>query len=178
MDGSKRLFLAINVLGGLAVLGSYAQGLGSHPELRQAMWGGVPETWKPVYTVSMLLAAVGYFPTFSYFLLGLDAQRARFGERFGFGLVNALYVGVLLPSALWMPLTVVMLQSPSTLTWVAIRVVLALVGLSALGLLVALLRVRQAPRGLWWGLAVVGLLPFCFQTAFLDALVWPAWFPR
>jgi hypothetical protein len=31
------------------------------------------------------------------------------------------------------------------------------------------------PRGRT--LAVIGLLPFCLQTAVLDASVWPAFFP-
>jgi hypothetical protein len=60
--------------------------------------------------------------------------------------------------------------------WAAVRVDLAFVGLGALGLLVSLLTLDSpVPRGRT--LAVIGLLPFCLQTAVLDASVWPAFFP-
>ena len=46
-----------------------------------------------------------------------------------------------------------------------------------LGLLAGLVAVRPASPSLAHKLAVVGSLPFCFQTAVLDATVWPAYFP-
>jgi hypothetical protein len=75
-----------------------------------------------------------------------------------------------------MPLTFVMIESPSAGTWLAIRLVLYLVGLSSLGLLAALLTLK--PRGKSWAhwLAVAGIIGFCFQTAILDALVWTSLF--
>jgi hypothetical protein len=81
------------------VLGSYAHGLWWHPTTGGDVWGGVPETMQPFYTICMLLAAAGYF-AFSYFVFfKLDPDAVRIGDRFGFGAFNALYALILLPSA-------------------------------------------------------------------------------
>jgi hypothetical protein len=50
------------------------------------------------------------------------------------------------------------------------------VGIGSLGLLAGLVAVRPSPPSLAHKLAVVGSLAFCFQTAVLDAAVWPAFF--
>lgn len=173
----KRLMVWINVLGGSAVLGSYVHGLSTHPATRMDVWGNVPEAIRPAYTVSMLCAAAGYF-AFTYLLFfRVDAYTTRIGRRLGFGIVNGLYLGILLPSALWLPLTFAMIENPSGALWWAIRLVLAAVGLASLGLLTSLLLLHPRPRGLAYGLAIAGCVAFCFQTAILDALVWPAFFP-
>ena len=53
---------------------------------------------------------------------------------------------------------------------------LALVALGSLGLLASLMLLpSDAPRGRT--LAVLGLIPFCLQTAVLDGIVWTALFP-
>jgi hypothetical protein len=125
----------------------------------------------------MLLAASGYF-AFSYFVFfRLDPGQTRVGRLFGFGVFNVLYLLILVPSALWLPLTFAMIESPSAGLWWAIRVVLGLVGIGSVGLLAAIVTV-QSPRaaGARW-VAVIGDGFFCLQTAILDALVWPAFFP-
>jgi hypothetical protein len=167
--------LALNVFGGAAVLASYAWGALARPEAMGALWGGVPEAVRGLYTAQMFLAAAGYFLFTPYILLRLDPARTRIAGRFGYRSFTLLYALVLLPSAAWLPLTVQMLASPSAALWGAIRVDLALVGLGSLGLLAALLALGAgAPRGR--ALAVLGLLPFCLQTAVLDGLVWPHFF--
>jgi hypothetical protein len=89
-----------------------------------------------------------------------------------------LYGLVLLPSALWLPLTARMLTEPTALLWAAIRIDLALVGLGSTGLLVLLLAIARRRRdGFGWA-AFAGIVPFWIQTAVLDAIVWPAYFPR
>lgn len=164
-------------MGGAAVLGTYVYGLVFHPDLRSGFWGGVPQTWRSVYTVSMFLAAAGYFAYTSFLLFRLDPERACIAGRVGYGLFNVLYALILLGSALWLPLTMAMLTRGSTALWVAIRVTLALVGIASLGLVAALLGLQ--PREPTWahGLAVLGSVVFAFQTAVLDALVWAAFFP-
>jgi hypothetical protein len=124
----------------------------------------------------MLLAAAGYF-AFTYFLVfQVDPAEARIGGRVGYGLFNALYVLILVPSALWLPLTWLMLEQPGPELWIAIRLALAVVGLAGLGMLGALLTLRpRHPAWAYW-LAVAGTIPFCIQTAVLDAVVWPAYF--
>jgi hypothetical protein len=177
MNPAQRSLLWLNLLGGAAVLGSYAWGLAAHPETRGQLWGGVPESLRPLYTGSMLLAAVGYF-AFSFFVFfRLDPNRDGVGG-FGFGIFHALYALILLPSALWLPLTFAMLDAPSAALWLAIRGVLALVGLGSLGLVAAIAVVGPVEAPIARAVAIAGALAFSFQTALLDALVWPAYFPR
>lgn len=173
---SRRAWLlALNALGGLAILASYAHGLLTQPDPGR-VWGGVPEALRPLYTASMLAAAVGYFPMTLYVVFGLDPERARVG-RFGWSTFAALYALVLVPSALWMPLTFAMLDAPSAGLGLAVRGVLALVGIGSLGLLAGIALARpQGPR-LARLAALAGAAAFSLQTAVLDALVWPAYFP-
>jgi hypothetical protein len=165
----------INLFGGVAVLVSYALCLMSYSAQAGDFWGGVPDGLRSLYTVNMFLAAAGYF-AFTFFLMYRLKPTTRGGGRFGLGTFNALYALILIPSALWMPLTFAMLDSPSDGLWWAIRLTLAAVGIGSLGLLVGLLAVRPSPPSLAHKLAVLGSLAFCFQTAILDALVWPAYF--
>jgi hypothetical protein len=174
MNAKKWLTLFINLLGGGAVIGSYIWGFLTHPNAGQALWGGVPDSIRPFYTAGMFLAATGYF-AFTYFILfRLNPSETRVLDRFPFGLFNVLYAAILIPSALWMPLTLFALEGPSLgLLW-TVRIVLAVVGLASVGLLFALLKVEpRLPR--WaYQLAVAGCVGFCLQTAILDAIVWVA----
>lgn len=175
MDRPRALFVALNVLGGSAVLASYVLGLTTNPDPGR-IWGGVPESLKPWYTRSMLLAAAGYFPFTWYFLMRVDPARVRIGRR-GWDVVLGCYAAVLVGSALWLPLTFRMIERPSAALWALVRLDLLVVGAGALGLLVSLFVMRPRDRSVAFWAAVVGLLPFCWQTAVLDAIVWPAYFP-
>lgn len=171
---ARTSFLFVNGVGGLAVLGSYAYGLLTQVELRGELWGGVPEGLRGLYTVSMLSATVGYFLFTTYFLK-LERSRPIFLNRFGFEWIVALYAAMLLPAALWMPMTFSWLQSPSEPLWWAIRSVLLVTGAASVALLVTLARLP----GRWdWQrtLAAVGATAFSFQTAVLDATVWTHFF--
>jgi hypothetical protein len=175
---AHRSLLLLNIAGGLAVLGSYAWGVFANPETRGSVWGGVPDALRPLYTTSMLLAALGYFAYGFFVFFRLDPARTRVAGGFGFAAFHLLYAAVLVPSALWMPLTFAMLAAPSPALWLAIRAVLALVGLGSLGLVVAVATAGPVRAPLARAVAVLGALAFAFQTAILDALVWPAYFPR
>ncbi len=176
IERQRIVFVAINVIGGLAVLGSYAHGLLTYPQLRDQLWGGVPDWLRPVYTAFMLLAASGYFAFTGFILLRIDPARFRTLGGFGFETINALYTCMLFASSLWMPLTFLMLRQPSPELWLSIRVVLAVVGLASIGLLVALLAARIDRSGRFYRTAVAGLVAFCIQTAVLDAVVWTFFF--
>ena len=169
--------LVLNVLGGLAVLGSYAHGLATHPGMGDAVWGGVPLALRPLYTVNMLLAAAGYFAFSHFVFFRLDPRGTRIGARFGYGFFHVAYALILIPSALWMPLTFAMLESPGPALWLSIRAVLALVGAGSLALIFAVCVAGPADAPWSRRAAVAGALFFCLQTALLDALVWPAYFP-
>jgi hypothetical protein len=178
MHAARRSLLGINLVGGIAVLGSYAYGIASNPLTRGEVWGGVPDALRPLYTVTMLLAAAGYF-AFSYFVFfRLDPDATRVGGRLGFRVFHALYALILFPSAAWMPLTFAMLESPGDGLWWAIRIVLAAVGLGSVGLLAAIVAVRTPSAVAARRLAMIGCAAFCLQTAVLDAIVWPAFFPH
>jgi hypothetical protein len=175
MDSAKKRWLAVlNVVGGTAVLASYVVGLGAVSG--EALWGGVPESVRPLYTINMLLAASGYFLFTYYILFKLNSETTRVAGRFGYGIFFLLYAMILLPSALWLPLTGVLVAQPGHAIWTGVLGVLTLAGLGSLGLLACLLNLGDdAPRGR--ALAVLGLIPFCLQTAVLDAVVWPTFFP-
>ena len=173
----QRYLVWLNVVGGLAVLGSYAYGFVAHASTVGAIWGGVPQGLRPIYTWSMLAAAAGYF-AFSFFVLfRLDPRAARISDRVGYAGFLWLYALILLPSALWMPLTFAMLEAPGAALWWAIRLVLAAVGVGSLGLLLAIHTVKPVRSRIARPVALAGALAFVFQTAVLDAIVWPAFFP-
>ena len=176
MSAKKWLMIFINIFGGAAVLGSYIFGFLTHPAAVEVLWGGVPQNIRPFYTTNMFLAAASYF-AFTYFILfRLNVHDTRIYNRFGFGVFNALYAAILIPSALWMPFTFwAVEQSSLALLWV-VRIVLVAVGLASLGLILALLKVEpRQPCWSYW-LAVVGSVFFFFQTAILDAIIWGALF--
>ncbi|MEL7562655.1 hypothetical protein [Dehalogenimonas sp. 4OHTPN] len=170
---AQKILFAINAAGGIAVLGSYAVGLGSGTD---ALWGGVPAAIRPLYAVSMLVSALGYFAFIYYLLFKVQPESASIGSGGKFQLFNWIFVGILLPSALWMPLTNLYIGSPSEASWLAIRAVLALVGLASIALSAALIQLRGNARGASYRLAVAGSLYFAFHTTVLDAVVWAALF--
>jgi hypothetical protein len=176
MHPKRRALLWINLLGGVAVIGSYAQGFLAHPELAPGLWGDVPETVRPLYTVSMLLAAAGYFAFTLPVAFRLDPDRIRVAGA-GYEIFAGLYLLILVPSALWMPLTFQMLAQPGVALWWSIRLVLFLVGGGSVGLILALALAKPWPSTGLRRLALVGAVAFAFQTAVLDAALWPAWFP-
>ncbi len=177
MSRQQRTLALIVLVGGLAVLGSYLYILRFDAATRTALWGDVPAALLPVYVVSMLLAAAGYFAFTGFLLFGPDPDKVLIAGRVGYGLFHVLYLLILFPSAMWLPLTAAMVQQPSSALWLSIRLVLALVGLGSIGLLLALLFLRpRLPAWPYW-LAVAGSTAFCFQTAVLDLFVWTAFFP-
>ena len=176
MHLQKKLMLLINILGGTAVLGSYMQGILSHSNASQILWGGVPQSIRPFYTAGMFIAATGYF-LFTYFIFfRLNPQETHVTDRLGFELFNTLYAIILFPSALWMPLTFLAVeQSNTVLLWV-VRLLLVVVGVASIGLFIALMKVM--PRHPLWAhrIALVGVVGFCVQTAILDAIIWGLYF--
>ncbi|MDH3201109.1 MAG: hypothetical protein OEM15_09470 [Myxococcales bacterium] len=176
MHPQKKKWLAINVVGGIAVLGSYTHGLITHPDTREMLWGSMPDPLKGIYGVTMWLAAAGYLVFMYYVFFRVDTEDASVGQRFGFGIVNACCAAIVFASALWMPLTFAYLDQPSTALWVLIRADLFIVGIGAIGLIVSLFNLSPRPTGWAAVILVLALLFFALQTAFLDAFVWPAFF--
>lgn len=173
------ILLIVNVIGGAAVIGSYIYGLVSHQEGGSAaLWGGISSSIRPVYGVSMILAALGYFAFIYFVLFRIDPAEVRIANRFGYNIFYAIFLGILVPSALWMPLTYAWLGSSSTATWIGVRTVLILVGLSSCALVWALLSLQPRESHIAYWLAVAGSSYFAFHTAVLDMIIWPLLFRR
>jgi hypothetical protein len=176
MGTQQIILLVINIIGGAAVIGSYIFGLNSSTGGANVLWGGVPENIRPIYTVSMILSALGYFAFFYFILFRLVPAEVSIAGRFGFSLFYVIFLVMLIPSAFWMPLTNIYVSSPGTGIWIGIRTVLALVGLASIALVWALLSLQTRVSGISYWLAVVGSGYFAFHTAILDAIFWPALF--
>ena len=172
MPTTKIILLIINVIGGIAVIGSYVWGLKTGTGGANALWGGTPASVKPIYTVSMLLAALGYF-AFSYFIF----FRLNIADvKPGFWIFYVIFLGILGASTFWMPLTNLFVSNPGVALWIGIRVVLAIVGLFSCALAVVLISLHTKETGLAYWLAVAGSVYFAFHTAVLDMILWPIFF--
>jgi hypothetical protein len=176
MKQTKKItWILINLLGGTAVISSYIYGFLTHSNVSQILWGDVPAGLRPMYTVCMLVAAAGYF-ALAYFVFRLDLLETRVFDRFGFEFFNFLYLLILVPSALWMPLTLLTIErSSAVLIWI-VRLDLALVAAGSLGLLLAVLNTRPRPSTPRYILAILGSATLCLQTVILDAIVWSIYF--
>ena len=172
------LFIATNIIGGIAVLGSYVHGAMTKPDIVGGLWGGVPESAQPIYTANMFFAAAGYFlfSYYIYFQLRKKPGLKVFG-RPGHGVFLGLILGILVPSAMWMPLTLVMIVTPSMGLWILICAVLGTVGLSSVALIAALLKAEPRGGSTARILAVVGAIFFSIQTALLDGIIWTLSYP-
>jgi hypothetical protein len=176
MRTEQVILLIINILGGAAVIGSYVLGLKGQSGGVNVLWGAVPNSLRPVYTVSMILSALGFFAFIYFILFRLVPGEVLIGGRFGFSLFYAIFLVILVASAFWMPLTNAYVSNPSTGMWIGIRTVLALVGLGSIALMLALLTLQTKVPGISYWLAVAGSGYFAFHTAILDAIVWATLF--
>jgi hypothetical protein len=163
MNIRQIVFLVINIIGGILVIGSYIYGIKTHGNA-DAFWGSVPKNIHKYYAISMAVAAISYFAFSSYVLLRIES---------GY-LYHFLFTVLLAASAFWMPLTYVMIENPATATWIGIRVILVIVALASLGIFIALLFISPRPTGWHYWSAVVGALLFTLHTGVLDAILWPA----
>jgi hypothetical protein len=177
MDPQKIILLLINVVGGAAVLGSYVLGLRGKTGGADALWGGVPAKVRPVYTASMVLSAIGYLAVLYFLFFRLVPDEVTIAGS-GFALFFPIFLLILIPSALWMPLTNAYVSEPRTSVWVAIRTVLFIVGLASVALAWAFFELEVGERGAAHWLALVGSCYFAFHTLILDAILWAAWSKR
>jgi len=172
----KYIFYSINIVGGISVLFSYAYGLSAHVELRDHLWGGVPEFIRPFYTINMLLATAGYFFFTSYVVNKMFKINSQQFKKIHFVIINILYAGIIIPSAFWMPMTFEVLTYSSDLLWIGIRIILLIVGISSSGLMLFFLLSSIRTNHWHYFAGLMGLIPFWIQTMILDAWVWPYFF--
>jgi len=170
------ILLIINVIGGAVVIGSYIFGLRGQSGGANVLWGGVPENIRPIYTVSMIISALSYFAFLYYIFFRLEPSQVSVAGVSGFTMLYIIFLGILIASAFWMPLTNMYVSNPGIGLWVWIRVVLVIVGLASIALLVALITMQGRVSGVSYWLAVIGSGYFAFHTMVLDAIVWAALF--
>jgi len=178
MDPNRRRLLLLIGIGGTAVLASYVLAFAYEPAIRSALWGDLPQgTVRRIYTVNMLLAAASFFP--ATILLGFATPLDSFRPMTGlpFRALLAAYAAILIPSAAWLPLTALYLQSPAPPLWWVIRLDLLAVGIGASVVGWMLIR-RARDGGPGSRLAAAFFFFFWLQTMVLDAVVWPAFFPH
>ena len=166
----KIILLTINFIGGIVVIGSYIWGLRAGVGGANALWGGTPASVKPIYTISMLFSALGYFAFIFFILFRLNPAS------FNFNILYIIFLGILGFSAFWMPLTNLFLANPGIFLWFAIRIILAIVGISSCALAWFLISLHAKETGLVYWLAVAGSIYFAFHTVILDMILWPIFF--
>jgi hypothetical protein len=172
MGTQQLILLIINILGGAAVIGSYIYGLKGQAGGANVLWGNVAGNIRPVYTVSMILSALGYFAFIYFVLFRINPSESNVNYYLFYG----IFVVILGASAFWMPLTNMYVSNPGTGLWLGVRVVLALVALGSIALVWALVALHPDTRGVAYWLAVAGAGYFAFHTTVLDAIVWAALF--
>jgi hypothetical protein len=172
MGTQQIILLIINILGGAAVILSYIYGLKGQAGGANVLWGNVAANIRPIYTVSMVISALGYFAFIYYILFRIDPAATNVN----YILFYAIFLVILAASAFWMPLTNMFVSNGGTGLWIAVRIVLAIVALGSIALVWALLALRPETRGVAYWLAVAGAGYFAFHTTILDAIVWAALF--
>lgn len=175
---STHVFGLINIIGGIAVLGSYVYGILAFPELRQSLWGGIDGRWRIIFTLSMLPAAIGYliFAHSTLFRGGvLELQNSMLLIRI---LPHIFTVLFLFSSSIWMPATLSYLSTGNIAWWHAATTALWVTACSLIALLslTTLLYVAEPSRQTLVGL--FGLTYITFHCLVLDAVIWITRFPR
>lgn len=176
METQQIILLIINIIGGIAVIGSYIFGIKAQSGGANALWGGVPPNIRPVYGVSMVLSALGYFAFLYFVLFEIIPDEVLIGGRFDFSVFYLIFIFILLPSSLWMPLTNVYIGNQITSIKIGVRAVLALVGLASIALVWAILSLETTTQNVPYWLAVAGSSYFAFHTAILDGVIWSVLF--
>jgi hypothetical protein len=170
MPIQKIIILIINIIGGIAVIGSYVLGLKSGVRGVNALWGGTPPGVRPIYTTSMFLSALGYFAFIYFILFKLNITSLNFS------IFYVIFLVMLGASAFWMPLCNLFLANPNSSLWIVIRMVLAVVGISSFALVLVLINLHTKETSLAYWLAVLGSIYFAFHTVILDMILWPIFF--
>ena len=170
---SKNIFLFVNIIGGLLVLGGYVLGITFYPEYNEALWGGVKGTLRNIFTISMLPAAVGYL-TFCYVTMFKNgAEAINRNSVLGQNPVSVLSAIFLASAAVWMPTLIAYIHTSESYWWVLSVTSLWVTALSLLTLTIitattSLSKISQASKNA----AVIGIAYITFHCLVIDAIVW------
>lgn len=169
--------MLVNIIGGIAVLAGYAFTLVNNPETRNDLWGGVPESWKPMYSLSMFVSAFGYLYVTYYcaFKRGLDMQ--FFGGRYGASTMTVLIAIFLFSSSFWIHSTFSYIDSPSQKQWFFINIELFTTAIALILFTLGLATAKGVQNKLKHNIATVGSSLITFHCLILDAIIWTSKFP-
>ncbi len=176
MSTTKKIFLGINLLGGLSVLSSYIFCFILYPTRSASLWGSASDPVIKFFVISMFLAASGYIWVTFYLLKGNKLDAVHVGTIKGTKIINLLYVVVLVCSTIWMPASISFSMSENIFTEFIIRLVLWMVGLASVGILILIYKIKFSygkSSLLSHMFALLGAMVFTIHTLVLDAVIWP-----
>ena len=171
----KNVFWFANIVGPLILL-SYWRGVGAFDD-PTVSWGNVTERMQTLIVPWMFVAAAGYLMMFHRFFVAWSEEEVAslhypWGENDGQGVrrLFVLYAAFLLTSMVWIDLTRLYIQGPSTLGAVAIVAVLWTAGLAAVGFGVLVWPSRDRLQGS--KIALAGCVMLSIQCTWWDAIYW------
>ena len=171
-------FSVVNLVGGVAVLLSYAVMLMWYPEHRESLWGGVGGGLRKLFVLSMLIAAVGYL-TFLCLVTFDGVTGVSNGEGLLITYAPSILCGIFLTaSTTWMPLTVAYLNTESEIWWVLAVTSLWITAASLLVMAFVIFRSDMEMDYPNRYIALSGLMYISFHCLVLDAIIWVSKFPR
>ena len=176
MPTAKKIFLGINLLGGLSVLSSYIFCMILYPDRSASLWGSASDPVITFFVISMVLAALGYISFTIFLLRGNKLDAVRVGTISGANIINSLYLVVLVCSTIWMPASISFSMSENILTEFIIRLVLWMVGLASVLILILICKIKFSygkSSFLYHMFALLGAMIFTIHTLILDAVIWP-----
>ena len=165
MSDRNKLISIIAILGPCVLLSYYIAAQYNTKGI-VALWGNIPEHIKIYYPIGMLIATIGFFP-FTYLTVFKSADPKRY---------ILPYVFILVPSIMWMPLTVSYINNPNELLWLVIRLVLILVAVGAILIYMRMKKEFKGQQSSIYLFALIGVLGFIGHTLLLDGLLWPYYF--
>ena len=176
MSKSKKIFVGINLVGGLAVLSSYLICSILYPTYSRSLWGSASDKVIMFFVISIFLAAAGYIWFTFYLLKGNKLEDCSFGKLSGAKVINLLYLVVLVCSAIWMPASISFSIAENIFAELIIRFILWMVGLASLGILIYIYKINindGKSSFLSHMFALLGAMVFTIHTLILDAVIWP-----
>ena len=171
------MFLIVNVIGGIFVVGGYVVGFSLFSEAKETMWGGINSSQKPIFQISMIFAALGY-------LLFCYIAMFKFGHNWSnlmdidAVIVLILSASFLMSAALWLPLGIWYQETGVRTAFVLMVLVLWVTALSLLAITLLLVFREMEISLVTKVIACLGIGYITFHCLVFDAIIWVLKFPR
>ena len=162
----KKFYLQSILFFGSLLLYTYYAGLSNNPDIGMDFWGGVPHTFTPYIIYSMFISAVGYFFFTYYLLFKVDENSTLIFNRFNYSIFIYIYLFILIPSCLWIDLTINYINDPNSFLWLIICLVLYTVGLFSILLLACLYNLKPTKSSLFYKISFIDVFFLRFILLF------------